>query len=70
MAAEVAIDVSGVESLHTDELTILVSRLENGERLIERYRAAGRDTQTLEDHWIELLREYEERFDALVRRAA
>lgn len=70
MAAEIGIELSGHESILVDELAILVSRLERGERLIERHRAAGLDTSELEDHWIELLREYESLFDARHKRAA
>lgn len=70
MAAEIGIEISGVEVAPVDELVILVSRLEQGERMIERYRKEGRDTGSLEDHWIELLREYEDLFNSRRQQAA
>jgi hypothetical protein len=70
MAAELGIDITGAEGTTIDELVILVSRLEQGERMIERYRQAGRDTASLEDHWIELLRDYESLYDSRCQRAA
>jgi hypothetical protein len=39
----------------------LVERLNEGYELIEKRRAAGLDVTKLEDFWIELLHEYEER---------
>ncbi len=42
-------------------LARLEQRLNDGYELIERRRAAGLDVTRLEDFWIELLHEYEER---------
>ena len=70
MSAEMSAAFTGHESILVDELDMLVSRLERGEQVIERRRAAGRDTSELEDYWIELLRQYEALFDARQQRAA
>ena len=45
------------------ELQVLEQRLNDGYELIEKRRAAGLEVTKLEDFWIELLHEYEERCD-------
>lgn len=70
MSAEMSSEFTGHEAVLVDELDMLVSRLERGEQVIEGHRAAGRDTSELEDHWIDLLRQYEALFDARQERAA
>ena len=44
-------------------LARLEQRLNEGYELIEKRRAAGLDVTKLEDFWIELLHEYEDRCD-------
>lgn len=43
------------------DLSRLEQRLNDGYELIEKRRAGGLDVTKLEDFWIELLHEYEER---------
>jgi hypothetical protein len=45
------------------ELRQLEQRLNDGYELIEQRRSAGLDVSKLEDFWIDLLHEYEERCD-------
>lgn len=49
--------------LHEDDMTLrrLELRLNEGYEMIERRREAGLDVSKLEDFWIELLHEYEDR---------
>lgn len=42
----------------------LVSRLNHGEEMIIRLRAENKPIGSLEDHWLRLLREYEEEYRA------
>lgn len=43
----------------------LVARLNHGEAMINQLRAENKPIGSLEDHWLRLLREYEEEYRSL-----